>query len=240
MVPVDRPAPACRAHHSVGYQQAQICDADRHQASQNQAYAQGGVGRGQLRRWRHLAEGRAPLRAAEDEEENRGQYEFPEVEKALPECIQKTLKRDSSDWRVHDRELLRRFRTGKFNPWIERLRRIQRLSRLPLKQSRDYVEAGYYDEPPLPSLLVTFKEHDAITACFDEEGQYMMEGTAEPTVCFVFSPRNADDVRHALRIVERFVALNYELFQLVEDVQGWEKRHAGACVDRGEPSLRAA
>ena len=178
--------------------------------------------------------------AAEDEEENRGQYEFPEVEKALPECIRKTLKRDSSDWRIHDRELLRRFRTGKFSPWIERLRRIQRLSRLPLKQSRDYIEAGYYDEPPLPSLLVTFKEHDAIIACFDEEGQSMMEGTAEPTVCVVFSPRNADEVRHVLRIVERFVALNCELFQLVEDVHGWEKRHAGACVDRGEPSLRAA
>ena len=29
---------------------------------------------------------------AEDDEANREQYEFPEVEKALPECIQKTLK----------------------------------------------------------------------------------------------------------------------------------------------------
>jgi DNA-binding transcriptional ArsR family regulator len=32
--------------------------------------------------------------AAEDDEENQGQYEFPEVEKALPECIRKTLKRE--------------------------------------------------------------------------------------------------------------------------------------------------
>jgi hypothetical protein len=30
--------------------------------------------------------------ANEDDEENRSQYEFPEVEKALPACIQKTLK----------------------------------------------------------------------------------------------------------------------------------------------------
>jgi hypothetical protein len=80
--------------------------------------------------------------AAEDEEENRGQYEFPEVEKALPECIQKTLKRDSSDWRTHDRELLLRYRNGSYGSWIERLRRIQQLSRIPLKQSRDYLEAG--------------------------------------------------------------------------------------------------
>jgi len=178
--------------------------------------------------------------AAEDEEENRGQYEFPEVEKSLPECIRKTLKRDSSNWRTRDRKLLSRFRNGRFGSWIERLRRIQRLSRLPLKQSRDHVEAGCYDDPPLPSLLVSFKEHDAIIACFDEEGQSMMEGTAEPTVCVVFSPRNADEVRHALRIVERFVAFNCALFQLIEEIQGREKCDAGTPINRGEPSLRAA
>ena len=176
--------------------------------------------------------------ASEDDEENRGQYEFPEVEKALPECIRKTLKRGCPDWSRRDRDLLRRFSTGGYATWIERLRRIQRLSRLRLKQSRDYIEAGYYDEPPLPALLVTFKEYDAITACFDEEGQYMMEGTAEPTVCVVFSPRKPDDVRHAMRVVDRFVALNCELFRLIEEIQ--EKCHAGASVDRGEPSLRAA
>jgi hypothetical protein len=45
-------------------------------------------------------------------------------------------------------------------------------------------------------------------------------------------------VRHVLRVVERFVALNCELFQLVEEIQ--EKSHAGACIDRGESSLRTA
>jgi hypothetical protein len=178
--------------------------------------------------------------AEEDEEGNRGQYEFPEVEKALPECIRKTLKRDASDWKTHDRRLLRRFRNGRYSSWIERLRSIQRLSRLPLKQSRDYLESGYYDDPPLPSLLVSFKEHDAIIACFDEEGQSMMEGTAEPTLCVVFSPRKAGEVRYARRIVERFVAFNCALFQLVEEIQAWEKCDAGTPINRGEPSLRAA
>jgi hypothetical protein len=156
--------------------------------------------------------------AAEDEEENRGQYEFPEVEKALPECIRRTLKRESPDWKAHDRDLLRRFRNSKFRSWFERLRRIQCLSRLLLKQSREYLELGYYDDPPLPALLIVFKEHDAITACFDEEGQYMMEGTAEPIVCVVFSPRQPDEVRHAMRVVDRFVALNCALFELVEEI----------------------
>ena len=42
--------------------------------------------------------------ANEDDEENRSQYEFPEVEKALPTCIQRTLK---EKWRLGDRRLLR-------------------------------------------------------------------------------------------------------------------------------------
>jgi hypothetical protein len=65
-------------------------------------------------------------------------------------------------------------------------------------------------------------------------------GRGEPTLCVVFSPRQADEVQHALRIVERFVALNCELFQLVEVIAEWEKRFENPCVDRGEPSLRAA
>ena len=178
--------------------------------------------------------------AAEDEEENRGQYEFPEVEKALPECIRRTLKRESPDWKAHDRDLLRRFRNSKFRSWFERLRRIQCLSRLLLKQSREYLELGYYDDPPLPALLIVFKEHDAITACFDEEGQYMMEGTAEPIVCVVFSPRQPEQVRHAIRIVDRFIALNCALFELVEEITRWETGYAGTSIDRGEPSLRVA
>ena len=53
--------------------------------------------------------------AAQDNEDNQGQYEFPEVEKALPECVRKTLKRDYSEGRVHDRALLRRHRKGQFD-----------------------------------------------------------------------------------------------------------------------------
>jgi hypothetical protein len=178
--------------------------------------------------------------AAEDEEENRSQYEIPEVEKALPECIRKTQKRQGLDWKMRERDLLRSFSKGKFRSWFERLQRIQCLSRLPLKQSREYLELGYYDDPPLPALLIVFKEHDAITACFDEEGQYMMEGTAEPIVCVVFSPRQPEQVRHAIRIVDRFIALNCALFELVEEITRWETGYAGTSIDRGEPSLRAA
>ena len=138
--------------------------------------------------------------AAEDDEENQGQYEFPEVEKALPECIRKTLKRDFREGKACDRELLRLHRKGRFKDWIGRLRRIEQLARLPLKQSREYLEEGHYDQPPLPCLLVCFKEHDAIVACFDEESQSMLECSSEPALCAIFSPTNPDEVRNALRI----------------------------------------
>ena len=49
--------------------------------------------------------------ANEDDEENRSQYEFPEVEKALPACIQKTLK---EKWRIEDRRLLRAHGKGPY------------------------------------------------------------------------------------------------------------------------------
>jgi len=45
--------------------------------------------------------------ADQDDEENKGQYEFPEVEKALPDCIRSSLKKDDHDrWNLRARRLL--------------------------------------------------------------------------------------------------------------------------------------
>ena len=157
---------------------------------------------------------------AEEDEENRGQYEFPEVEKALPECIRNTLTRDDHHaFHRRARRLLAGHRHGKFGEWMERLRRIERLSRVRLPIDAYFREEGGYDSIPLPSLVVAFKDHDAIVACFDEESQYMLEGSAEPTLGVVFSPQTSEEVKNAARVVRRFVALNVELFELVEELQ---------------------
>ena len=68
----------------------------------------------------------------------------------------------------------------------------------------------------------------------------MLEGSAEPTLCVVFSPNNSDQVKHALRVVERFIRFNTELFELVEELVESEKKYVPASVDRQEPSLCAA
>lgn len=176
--------------------------------------------------------------AEQEDEESREQYEFPEVEKGLPDCIRETLKRGDSKYQLRDRRLLLKHQQGKFGGWITRLRRIQRLARLYPKSGRDFGD-GYYDSAPLPSLLVAFKQHDVICACFDEESQSMLEGSPEPALSIVFSPNDDEEVRKARKIVERFVLINYELFQLVEEIQSWGN-HESRDIDRGELSLRAA
>lgn len=178
---------------------------------------------------------------AQEEAENREPYEFPEVEKALPGCIQNTLKKeDHGAFMRNARRFLAVHQRGKYRSWIEGLRKIDRLSRLRLPADSYFREGGGYDSMPLPSLIVAFEDHDAVVACFDEESQYMLEGSAEPTVGVIFSPLMPDEVRRAVRVVHRFVALNVELFQMVEEFEDWEKCRAGTHLDRGKLSLRAA
>ena len=64
---------------------------------------------------------------AEEDEENRNQYELPEIEKALPGCIQKTLKYRSRASIGEARRLLREHKSGPCGSWIEHLCRIERL-----------------------------------------------------------------------------------------------------------------
>jgi hypothetical protein len=179
--------------------------------------------------------------SVEDDEENRSQYEFPEVEKALPECIRTTLKReDHRAFIRRSQHILKENRKGRLGSWIERLRKIDQLSRIKLPLDAAFREDGGHDSIPLPCLVVAFKDHDAIVACFDEESQYMLEGSAEPTLGVVFSPEKPEEVKTAVRTVRRFVAFNVELFEMVEELAEWEKHHGSTHLDRGEPSLRAA
>ena len=178
--------------------------------------------------------------AEEESESNGTQHEFPEVAKALPACIQKTLTHDERNWILQARRLLRAHQKGRHRSWIERLRHLQKIAGVAGEQTSEYLQSGNYDSEPLPCLLVAFKEHDAITACFDEEGQYMMEGSCEPAVCVVFSPSRPEEVRQAIRAVVRFITFNQALFELIEELQDWEKHHAGEYLDRGELSRRVA
>lgn len=161
---------------------------------------------------------------AVQDSENLEQYEFPEVEKAFPECIRRTLKRDPAQFARQACRTLRRHRKGNYRKWIEQLTRIRWFTRHPLWADRTLAEEGEYDDPPLPSLVVAFHEQDAIVACFDEERQYMLEASHEPAIGVAFSPRKPDEVHHALRVGRRFVALNLAVCALLEEIERWEKQ----------------
>jgi hypothetical protein len=161
--------------------------------------------------------------AEAEDEESRGQFEFPEVERALPECIRKTLKDHPDHWRLDNRRMLMRHSSRRHKRWIEHVLTIARLARRASCAQDPSEYSGYYDEAPLPSLLVVFEDHDTISACFDEESQSMLEGSSEPALCAVFSPTDQEEFSKAMRAVERFVSVNLELCLLIEEIQELEK-----------------
>jgi hypothetical protein len=179
--------------------------------------------------------------AQEDDPANRDQYEFPEVEKALPECIRKRLKHESEHWRLDYRRLLGRHRNGQYRIWIRHVETIAKLARVRARFSEREDFDGYYDGPPLPALLIVFNEHDAVAACFDEESQHMLEGSAEPAFCAVFTLDHAEQCSTAMRAAGRFVLVNRELCELIEEIAEWEKSlDESRSRNRGDASLRAA
>jgi hypothetical protein len=173
---------------------------------------------------------------SEDDTANPDEYEFPEVKKALPPCVEQTL---DTKWTVAGRRLLASHANGRHGSWIRRLRTLNRLARVQAPTDREVVR-GNYDGPPLPALILAFRDHDAIVACFDEESQYMLEASSEPTLCVVFTPDNRAEFERACAAVRRFVTFNVELFTLVEEIGAGEVGHECEHSDRGDSSLRAA
>ena len=178
--------------------------------------------------------------AQEDDPANRDQYEFPEVDKALPECIRGSLKHESEHWRLDYRRLLWRHRNGRYRNWIRHVETIAKLARVKTRSFEPSDYDGYYDGPPLPALLIVFEEHDAVAACFDEESQHMLEGSAEPAFCVVFTLDDAEQCSLAMRAAERFVLVNREVCELIEEIHALEKGDEGRDFNRGDASLRAA
>ena len=167
----------------------------------------------------------------QDDPENEEAYEFPQVEDAIPVYLR---AKDHQETHV-ERALLRRFRSGACGDWIDRLLRVHRISRLRVRHER---VGDYYDDPPLPSLLVVFRQHDAIEACFDAEAQYFYEVSHEPIFAVPFRVESPEECDAAIRSVTAFFRLNTELFELIE-VLNKEESHAGRHQHREEPPLQA-
>ncbi len=149
--------------------------------------------------------------AEQDGEEDQGRYEFPDVEGALPSFL-----RGEDNLKVEDyRALVRRHRRGPYAAWIDSLLRIAALCRTPCQAPRELFEHVWY-AAILPILVMVFNQDDAIEAAFDAEAESMHEASHEPSYAAVFSPADPLSTEKALRSFKQYMAINLELFTLVE------------------------
>ena len=74
--------------------------------------------------------------AQEDDPANRDQYEFPEVEKALPECIRESLKPESDAVLLATGACSPATSHGRYRNWIRHVEAIAKLSRVQARSLR--------------------------------------------------------------------------------------------------------
>jgi len=176
---------------------------------------------------------------AEQDGDNEGAYEITDIKSELPECLRKSPKRSTKRILVAWRRTLQAHRNGRFSEWISMVRRLLVLSRFAKRDSENFIEDDYYDDPPVPSLLICFRQHDGVVRCFDEEAEYWSQGSPRPAVCLQFEPTNTEEVARTLRVAYRFFQFNFELCRLVESIRRWETRSVRQRKHRGNPSLPA-
>jgi hypothetical protein len=77
---------------------------------------------------------------SEDDTANPDEYEFPEVKKALPPCVEQTL---DTKWTVAGQRLLASHANGRHGSWIRRLRALNRLELFTLVEEIGAWEDGH-------------------------------------------------------------------------------------------------
>ena len=122
------------------------------------------------------------------------QYEIPDVESCIPaEMKEEPLKAGAL------RDLISQVQDDGLRSVIEAALTLEGISqRLQCPEISDETREAFMDSnPPLPALLVSFKQNDSIAGCFEEEGQAMLEECPEPSFIVEIDPGNALSVRRA-------------------------------------------
>lgn len=131
-------------------------------------------------------------------EEDPDQYEFPDVEG----CIPAWMKEEPLEGDVM-RELAQEIQDEQVAAILTAAFDLQTVSH---KHSRTEIseevrEAFMDSNPPLPALLISFKRHDAIAGCFDEDSQGMLEAEPEPNLIAEIEPGDVASVRQAFDLL---------------------------------------
>jgi len=134
------------------------------------------------------------LREWVEGEDNPEQYEFPDVEGCIPQSMKlkplalKQVRQLAGS--VTD-QLSRQLLEAALDS-----NKISRRLRHP-DISEETREALMDSNPPLPALLISFKRHDAVLACYDDESQAFLEASPEPNLIVEIDPTDRASVRRA-------------------------------------------
>jgi len=159
---------------------------------------------GSLNRWVRVydhrdAEERVDmLREWYEGEEDREQYEVPDIEGCTPECLKEPAL---SVRRL--KELARSTHDPAVQALIRGLLELYSVSSRAKRPdfSEDMGEQLMDANPPLPCLLAAFTQGDAVVGCFDDEAQTAMETTPHPNLIIPLQLSNPASVRRGFRIL---------------------------------------
>lgn len=100
--------------------------------------------------------------------------------------------------------------------------------------------------PPLPSLLAVFSEHDAVEGCFDEESQTAYEMEPQPNLIIPLDVASTASVKSAFESLKGFCRTMAAVVALIDAIPGNENfvfqdtNNECSSEDRDEPDLPAS
>lgn len=157
---------------------------------------------GSLNRWvrvydYHDAEERVEmLREWYEGEANAEQYEVPDVEGCVPQCLKDRPLSLQSLRTIGD--AIRRDETRDLVDGLLDLCRISKLAKRP-EFTEEMGEQLMDSNPPLPCLLAVFSPGDAVAGCFDDEAETALETTPQPNLIIPLKLTEPASVRQGFR-----------------------------------------
>lgn len=156
-----------------------------------------------------------------DDEES---YEIPKLEADLPACLRNRNRPDSA-------KTLASFplsRDAALKKLVELALELEKVSHsVELPKLDEYLLQDIRDrhslDMPLPSIVLYFRNGDAVTACFDNECEFWGQETPEPNLIVQLQPGDPSSVHEALSVIEallRVLVLTVEIKKLAEPGEG--------------------
>jgi hypothetical protein len=147
--------------------------------------------------YRDAEERAETLREWAAQEPDADQYEIPDVQGSIPQCMRQVALDEGELAHLKDK-----INDPLANKLVEAVLSLDCVSAQANRpELGDDIGQQLSDcNPPLPCLLAVFAEADGIAACFNEETAGMMEVTPEPNVIIPFDPTDTESVRHTFHV----------------------------------------